>query len=64
MEGVSFCESSIDNSGKENHVQLVQDWPALHTKIGTKEKVPSEVTYQKEGLVWGSLIPPNVQRHM
>jgi hypothetical protein len=43
---------------------LIHDWPLQHTKIGTKEKVPSEITYQDEGLLWGSNIPPNVQRHM
>ncbi|KAF3035359.1 hypothetical protein E8E11_002700 [Didymella keratinophila] len=62
--GMSFCEASIDGDNKENAIQIVHDWPSEHTKIGTKEKVPSEVTYQKEGLLWGSKIPPNVQRHM
>lgn len=63
-EGVSFCESSVNNTNGEKSIQLIQNWPLLHTKVGTREKVPSEVTYQKEGLIWGSLIPPNVQRHM
>lgn len=32
--------------------------------IGTKEKVPSEITYVEDGVRWGSLIPPHVQRYM
>ena len=61
--GVSFCETSGNGTGDE-HIEVIHDWPSQHTKIGTKEKVPSEVTYQKQGLIWGSLIPPNVQRHL
>lgn len=61
--GVSFCETAGNGTGDE-HIEVVHDWPSQHTKIGTKEKVPSEVTYQKQGLLWGSLIPPNVQRHL
>jgi len=61
--GVSFCETS--NTGPQgDNVQVIHDWPSRNTKIATKEKVPSEVTYQPEGIVWGSLIAPNVQRHM
>jgi len=61
--GVSFCETSSRSTGDE-HIEVIHDWPSQHTKIGTKEKVPSELTYQKEGLIWGSLIPPHVQRHL
>lgn len=61
--GVSFCETSSNSTGDE-HIEVIHDWPSQHTKIGTKEKVPSEVAYQKEGLIWGSLIPPHVQRHL
>ncbi|KAH6865782.1 hypothetical protein BKA58DRAFT_413432 [Alternaria rosae] len=61
--GVSFCETSDNGTGDE-HIEVIHDWPSQHTKIGTKEKVPSEVTYQKQGLLWGALIPSNVQRHM
>ncbi|RYN41192.1 hypothetical protein AA0112_g2169 [Alternaria arborescens] len=61
--GVSFCETAGNGTGDE-HIEVIHDWPSQHTKIGTKEKVPSEVTYQKQGLLWGSLIPPNVQRHL
>ncbi|KAL1604233.1 hypothetical protein SLS59_004027 [Nothophoma quercina] len=61
--GVSYCESSeIGEKGEQ--IEIIHDWPSQHTKIGTKEKVPSEITYQAEGLVWGSLIPPHVDRHM
>jgi hypothetical protein len=45
-------------------VQIIQDWPARNNTIGTREKVPSEVTYQDEGIVWGSLIESDVPRHM
>ncbi|KAF1845397.1 actin-like ATPase domain-containing protein [Cucurbitaria berberidis CBS 394.84] len=61
--GVSFCETS-DTGSHDEHIEVIHDWPSKHTKIGTKEKVPSEVTYQKEGLLWGSLIPSNIPRHM
>ncbi|CAO2655886.1 Nn.00g046890.m01.CDS01 [Neocucurbitaria sp. VM-36] len=62
--GVSFCETS-DNDMHDEIIEVIHDWPSQHTKIGTKEKVPSEVAYdEKEGLLWGSLIPPNAQRHM
>jgi molecular chaperone DnaK (HSP70) len=43
----------------------VHDWPSCHTKIGTKEKVPSEVAYLDDGTVqWGSSIKPSTKRHM
>jgi molecular chaperone DnaK (HSP70) len=33
--------------------------------IGTKGKVPSEIAYTSDGrILWGSMIPLNVQRHM
>lgn len=49
---------------KGEQVEIIHDWPSKHTSIGTKEKVPSEISYQKEGLIWGSLIAPNVDRHV
>ncbi|KAI4909431.1 hypothetical protein J4E90_008128 [Alternaria incomplexa] len=61
--GVSFCEVS-DSSSDRQHIEIVHDWPSRHGKIGTKEKVPSEVAYLKEGLRWGSDIPPHEKRHM
>jgi hypothetical protein len=49
----------------EKQIQIVQDWPSAHSMIGTKEKVPSEIAYTADGkTLWGSMIPPNVQRHM
>jgi hypothetical protein len=48
----------------EKHIEVIRDWPARHTKIGTKEKVPSEIAYGPDGTQWGSLIPPNAARHM
>jgi molecular chaperone DnaK (HSP70) len=48
----------------EKHVQVVNDYPSRHTKIGTKEKVPSEIAYLPDGVQWGSTIPTNVSRHM
>jgi hypothetical protein len=61
---VSFCETS--NAGpQDHHVEVIHDWPACHTKIGTKEKVPSEVAYLDDGTVkWGSTITPSTKRHM
>ncbi|KAJ4329945.1 hypothetical protein N0V87_010430 [Didymella glomerata] len=61
--GVSYCETS-DTGLNENHIEVVNNWPSRHTKIGTKEKVPSEIAYSPDGAQWGSLIPPNVPRHM
>jgi molecular chaperone DnaK (HSP70) len=61
---VSFCETS-DISSQEHHVEVVHDWPSCHTKIGTKEKVPSEVAYLDDGTVqWGSSIKPSTKRHV
>ncbi|UPX15290.1 uncharacterized protein EKO05_0005744 [Ascochyta rabiei] len=61
--GVSFCETS-DAGALEKHIEVIKDWPSRHTKIGTKEKVPSEIAYLSDGMKWGSLIPTNAQRHM
>lgn len=61
--GVSFCETS-DTSTLEKHIEVIKNWPSRHTKIGTKEKVQSEIAYLPEGVQWGGLIPSNVQRHM
>lgn len=60
---MSFCEIS-DSTLEHQHIEVVHDWPSRHGKIGTKEKVPSEVAYLKEGLRWGSDIPPHEKRHM
>ncbi|KAL6707742.1 hypothetical protein ACN47E_003863 [Coniothyrium glycines] len=61
--GVSYCETS-DTGVLDKDIAVVKDWPSRHTKIGTKEKVPSEIAYLKDGIEWGSLIATNVQRHM
>ncbi|KAF1944788.1 Hsp70 family protein [Clathrospora elynae] len=62
--GVAFCETSGTNA-LERQIQIVQNWPAAHSMIGTKEKVPSEIAYTENGrTLWGSMIPPNVQRHI
>ncbi|KAI4710800.1 hypothetical protein J4E89_004390 [Alternaria sp. Ai002NY15] len=37
---------------------------ALSSKNATQEKVPSEVAYREEGILWGALIPADVPRHM
>ncbi|KAF9728578.1 hsp70 protein-like protein [Paraphaeosphaeria minitans] len=61
--GVSYWETS-DTGLNENHIEVINNWPSRHTKIGTKEKVPSEIAYMPDGAQWGSLIPPHVTRHM
>lgn len=61
--GVAFCETS-DTGVLEKNIAVIKDWPSRHTKIGTKEKVPSEIAYTLDGIQWGSLIAPNITRHM
>jgi len=61
--GVSFCEASDTNLDGQ-HIEIIHDWPSRHTKIGTKEKVPSEVAYLNEGICWGSNIPSHEKREM
>ncbi|KAJ5062359.1 hypothetical protein J3E72DRAFT_393505 [Bipolaris maydis] len=61
--GVSFCEIS-DPASEQSHIEVIQDWPSGHGKIGTREKVPSEIAYLEEGVRWGSDIPPREKRHM
>lgn len=60
---MSYCETS-DTKLLEKHIKVINDWPSRHTKIGTKEKVPSEIAYLPDGTQWGSLIPTNVSRYM
>jgi hypothetical protein len=45
-------------------IEIIHNWPSRHTKIGTREKVPSEVAYLAEGICWGSNIPPHEPREM
>ncbi|KAH7396595.1 hypothetical protein DE146DRAFT_763611 [Phaeosphaeria sp. MPI-PUGE-AT-0046c] len=61
--GVSFCEVSDSHPGRQ-HIEIIHDWPSKHTKIGTKEKVPSEVAYLNEGICWGSNIPSHQPREI
>ncbi|KAI4924198.1 uncharacterized protein J4E92_007279 [Alternaria infectoria] len=60
--GVSFCESSKDKQA--DHIEVIHDWPSQSSKNATQEKVPSEVAYREEGILWGALIPADVPRHM
>ncbi|PVI00348.1 Hsp70 family protein [Periconia macrospinosa] len=61
--GVSYCELSA-NSGMEQRIQIVHNWPSANDKTGTKEKVPSEIAYTPEGIKWGAQIPVHTKRHM
>lgn len=61
--GVAFCETS-DNSVLGKHTVVVKDWPSEHTKIGTKDKVASEIAYTPEGTKWGYRIASKIPRHM
>ncbi|KAF2849834.1 hypothetical protein T440DRAFT_518705 [Plenodomus tracheiphilus IPT5] len=61
--GVSFCETS-KHGMQGNQIDIIHDWPSIGVRNVTKEKVPSEVTYQDQGIVWGSSIPSDVPRHM
>ncbi|KAF3034581.1 hypothetical protein E8E12_002063 [Didymella heteroderae] len=61
--GVSFCETNGGNDINNEHIEVVHDWPSKHTKIATKEKVPSEVAYQPTDS-WGAMIPSDVPRHL
>ncbi|CAN9134369.1 unnamed protein product [Alternaria alternata] len=60
--GVSFCESSSGLQGQ--HIEVIHDWPSQSSKNATQEKVPSEVAYREEGILWGALIPADTPRHM
>lgn len=62
-QGVSFCETSGSKDIKDEHIEIFHDWPSQHTKIATKEKVPSEVAYQPTES-WGAMIPSDVPRHL
>ena len=63
LTGVSFCEVTGADL-KSQDVEVIHDWPSRFTRIGTREKVPSEISYQAEGLAWGASIAPDVPRHM
>jgi hypothetical protein len=63
ITGVSFCEVA-GAEGDGQPVEIIHDWPSRHTKIGTREKVPSEIAYLADEICWGSDIPPHVNREM
>jgi hypothetical protein len=63
ITGVSFCEVA-GAEGDLQPIEIIHDWPSRHTKIGTREKVPSEIAYLTEEICWGSDIPPHVNREM
>ncbi|KAJ4361459.1 hypothetical protein N0V95_001876 [Ascochyta clinopodiicola] len=60
--GVAFCETS-DNSVLEKHIEVIMNWPGP-SRAATKEKVPSEIAYTREGTEWGLSIPAGEPRHM
>jgi molecular chaperone DnaK (HSP70) len=49
---------------KSDNIEVIHDWPCQSSKNATQEKVPSQVAYREEGILWGSQIPPDVPRHM
>jgi hypothetical protein len=59
---VSFCETT-DTGTLGKDIEVIKDWPSSHTKIGTREKVPSELAVH-DSSKWGALIPSNMQRYM
>ena len=65
-QGVAYCEATSRETPVDN-IQIVHDWPGNHSVIATKEKVPSEISYQPSAdgkLKWGSLIPAAAQRQV
>ncbi|KAJ4295219.1 hypothetical protein N0V90_007230 [Kalmusia sp. IMI 367209] len=55
---------TIGNDNIENGIQLITNWPSVHSMVGTKEKTPTEITYLGGAIKWGAAIPPNIQRHI
>lgn len=49
---------------QEAQVEVIHDWPAGPNKVGTKEKVPSEIAYLGEEVRWGAQIPAHENRCM
>jgi molecular chaperone DnaK (HSP70) len=62
-QGVSFCETSSTGIQGDN-IEVIHDWPCQSSRNATQEKVPSQVAYREEGILWGSSIPSDVPRHM
>ena len=61
--GVSICEAT-DSGVQGKQSEVIRDWPSRHSKIGTNDKVPSEIAYLPGGIEWGANIAPNAQREM
>ncbi|KAH7093078.1 hypothetical protein FB567DRAFT_487211 [Paraphoma chrysanthemicola] len=61
--GVAICETSDDGT-QGRQIEVLRNYPSCHTKIGTKDKVPSEIAYLKDGVEWGSNIPTHEGRYM
>ena len=63
--GVAFCEATSENTPIDN-IKIVTEWPGAFGQVGTREKVPSEISYEsRDGkILWGSMIPPKSQRHV
>ncbi|KAF2849836.1 Hsp70 family protein [Plenodomus tracheiphilus IPT5] len=61
--GVAIAETNVTGS-QAKPVGVIVDWPSVHTKVGTKEKVPTEIAYTTDGIRWVSDIPPKAARHM
>lgn len=60
---MSYCETT-DTDFDDSRIQIVQNWPQLHSLIGTKDKVPSEIAYAKGEKQWGCKIHANTPRFM
>src|SRR2546423_9397809 len=64
VKGIAFCETSGQPPPVDN-IPIVQTWPGNHGVTGSKEKVPSEISYSADGTVlWGFSIPPQAQRQV
>lgn len=64
-KGVAYCEATSDDTSMDN-IKVIDDWPGVDRHVGSKQKVPSEISYDPANgsSVWGSLIPPNAQRYV
>ena len=64
LAGVAYCEATRDDVPIDN-IKLVTEWPGSYGG-GTKEKVPSEISYDSNdgNVLWGCEIPPRNHRHV
>jgi hypothetical protein len=60
--GVSYCEVS-ETKNHDPAILVIQNWPSSGAKTGTREKVPSEISYSGNEVHWGCEIPLHFQRH-